>query len=100
MKPRIAPPDPADLPQVLELLERAHLPAAGIADHVATTLVARQQRRLVGCAAVEIYGPAGLLRSVAVDPTVQGHGLGQELTTAALALARARGVRTVYLLTT
>jgi amino-acid N-acetyltransferase len=41
-----------------------------------------------------------LLRSVAVDETRRGEGLGHQLTQAALDLARARGLKTVYLLTT
>ncbi|MGH7538286.1 MAG: GNAT family N-acetyltransferase, partial [Gemmatimonadales bacterium] len=49
--------------------------------------------------AVELYGTTGLLRSVAVDATLRGQGIGVRLTDAALALARRRGVRYVYLLT-
>jgi amino-acid N-acetyltransferase len=67
---------------------------------VATTLVAQRNARVVGCAAVEIHGTVGLLRSVAVDETRRGEGLGHQLTQAALDLARARGLKTVYLLTT
>lgn len=61
--------------------------------------MAREGARVTGCAAVERYGTAGLLRSVAVDQERRGAGLGIRLTTAALELARARGVRTLYLLT-
>jgi len=49
---------------------------------------------------VEVYGQAGLLRSVVVEAGRRGEGLGERLTKAALELARQRGVRTVYLLTT
>ncbi|HEV8265038.1 MAG TPA: arsenic resistance N-acetyltransferase ArsN2 [Gemmatimonadales bacterium] len=98
--PTVAPAVPADLPEILSLLAASKLPAAGIADHVATTLVARQGGKIVGCAAVEIYGTAGLLRSVAVATARRGTGLGQRLTAAALELAAQRGVRAVYLLTT
>jgi len=90
---------PADLPSVLGLLERSGLPIAGIAQHLETTVVVRDGTRLVGCAAIEPYGTAGLLRSVAVDPDRRGQGLGTTLTDAALALARRRGIRTLYLLT-
>jgi amino-acid N-acetyltransferase len=90
----------SDLPDILELLKTSRLPTDGLADHLATTLVAEAEGRLVGCAAVEIYGTAGLLRSVAVDPARRGTGLGHRLTEAALELALARGVRSVYLLTT
>jgi len=90
----------ADLPAILSLLKGSALPVAGIDRHMATTLVARENGKVVGCAAVEIYGSAGLLRSVAVSEERRGEGLGHRLTTAALELARKRGVRNIYLLTT
>jgi len=96
----IRPAGPRDLPDIIALLEAGKLPLAGLDAHVATTLVARRNARVVGCAALEIHGTVGLLRSVAVDETRRGEGLGHQLTQAALDLARARGVRTVYLLTT
>lgn len=91
---------PSDVPEMLALLNASGLPVAGIERHVATALVTHDAGRLVGCAAVEVYGSAGLLRSVAVVPDQRGTGLGQRLTRAALDLAHQRGVRTVYLLTT
>lgn len=89
----------ADLPALLALLARNGLPAAGLADHLATALVARAGGAVIGSAALEIYGEAALLRSVAVDAAWRGRGLGQALTGAALDLARRRGVVAVYLLT-
>jgi N-acetylglutamate synthase-like GNAT family acetyltransferase len=89
----------ADLHAVLALLERSGLPKEGLADHLATTLVARSGDEVVGSAALEVYGAAALLRSVAVDSMLRGEGLGYRLTRAALDLARHRGVATVYLLT-
>jgi amino-acid N-acetyltransferase len=102
MTPAIAiePARPGDLEAVLELLRRSELPTDGLASHVETTLVARRQGRVVGSAAVELYGPEALLRSVVVDAALRGAGLGHRLTEAALALARARRVTTIYLLTT
>ena len=99
MPPTISAAAPPDLPAVFDLLKRSRLPSAGLADHVRSTLVAREGVRIVGTAALELYGQAALLRSVAVAPEHRGQGLGQALTTAALELARQRGVRTVYLLT-
>jgi len=89
-----------DLPDILTLLKASALPVAGIDEHVETTLIARDKGKIMGCAAVEVYGQAGLLRSLAVDAGRRGEGLGERLTKAALELARQRGVRTVYLLTT
>jgi len=89
----------ADMPAILALLERSGLPPDGLRAHAATTLVARDGARVVGSAALELYGTAALLRSVAVAAELRGVGLGHRLTGAALALARQRGVTTVYLLT-
>jgi amino-acid N-acetyltransferase len=95
----IAAIDAAELPELVRLLERSRLPTDGIAEHLASTLVARDGRRIVGSAAVESYSRVGLLRSVAVDEALRGLGLGVRLTEAALALARARQLDRVYLLT-
>jgi amino-acid N-acetyltransferase len=99
MPPTIAPATSADLPQILELLERCRLPTVGLAEHLDTTLVAQDGDRVVGSAALELYGAAALLRSVAVAPGLRGLGHGEELTRRALELARRRRIRTVYLLT-
>ena len=95
----IAAATSVDLPALLALLRQSALPTAGLAEHLDTTLVARDAGRVVGSAALELYGTAALLRSVAVAPELRGQGLGQELTRHALALARRSGARTVYLLT-
>jgi amino-acid N-acetyltransferase len=89
----------SDLPGVLALLERSDLPQAGLADYLETTLIARDGDEVVGSAALETYGAAALLRSVAVDSMLRGERLGQRLTRAALDLARHHSVATVYLLT-
>jgi len=95
----ITPAAPADLPGIIALLDASQLPRAGIEDHVASTLVARQDAGVVATAALELYGGAALLRSVAVATALRGQGLGAALTVAALDLARRCGVQTVYLLT-
>lgn len=89
-----------DLPEVHALLERLQLPLAGVEEHLATMVVAREAQRVVGTAALEMYPDGALLRSVAVDPDRQGKHLGHQLTRAALELAATRGIRTVFLLTT
>jgi len=95
----ITPAVPADLPAVLALLSANGLPHDGLAEHVAAALVAREGGTVVGSAALELYDAHALLRSVAVAAALRGQGLGHQLTTAALDLARACGVRRVYLLT-
>jgi amino-acid N-acetyltransferase len=96
----IEPARATDLGGVLDLLRRSKLPTDDLERHLDTTLVARRQGTVVGSAALELYGTGALLRSVAVDASLRGLGLGHQLTDAALALAREKRVLTVYLLTT
>ena len=89
-----------DLPEIRALLDRLHLPLAGVDEHVSTMLVARSGDQIVGTAALEMYADGALLRSVAVEPRQQGKQIGHQLTEAALRLAATRGANTVFLLTT
>lgn len=89
----------ADLDTVLDLLARAKLPEAGLRDHLETLFVARLDGRIVGSAALELYGASALLRSVAVEEACRGQGVGRCLADAASFFARIHGVRVVYLLT-
>ena len=100
MEMRIEAARPNDAPAVRHLLERFHLPLDGLLDHLATTVVARQNGQVVGTAALEVYPDGALLRSVAVAPEAQGQGLGHDLTDAAIRLARAIKAPAIYLLTT
>lgn len=89
-----------DRDAVAALLERAALPPDGIDEQFGEPYaVAVADGEVVGAAGVEVYGRAGLLRSVAVDPRWQGHGLGRRLTEERLRWAEAQGLDTVYLLT-
>jgi len=89
-----------DLPAVRRLLETQHLPLDGIDEHVSTMVVAKKGSEVVGAAAVELYADGALLRSVVVDPRARGQGLGHRLSDAALSIAKDRGTRTAFLLTT
>lgn len=97
---RIERARPADLDGVLSLLAQNHLPVDGLEEHLATTVVARRNGQIVASAALEIYEDGALLRSVAVAPDLQGHGLGHALTDAAIRLARDLHLPAIYLLTT
>jgi amino-acid N-acetyltransferase len=90
----------ADLHHVLDLLKQSGLPLEGLAEHVATTLVARHSGRIVGSAALETYAEGVLLRSVAVAPDVQGRGTGRMLSEAAIDRAEQLGAPAIFLLTT
>lgn len=95
----ITPAGSDDLAQIQMLLSRCRLPLEGLAEFLSTTVVAREADRVVGCAALEIYGTVGLLRSAAIDPAFRSHGLGQQLVQERLAAARTSGIQAVYLLT-
>lgn len=95
----IEPAGAEDQDAVLDLLARAKLPEAGLRNHLDTLFVARLDGRIVGSAALELYGASALLRSVAVEDACRGQGIGRCLTDAALFFATIHGIRTVYLLT-
>ena len=96
----IEPARPEDGQAILELLAANGLPAAGLLDHLDTAVVVRQGNHVIGCAALEVYDDGVLLRSVAVDVSRRGAGLGVGLTRLVLDLARRRGAPAAYLLTT
>ena len=91
---------PNDWPRVAELLGALSLPLDGAREHLAEFLVAERGSSVVGCAAVEHYRDAGLLRSVAVAATEQGKGTGRVLVERCLRDAATSGIRTLVLLTT
>jgi amino-acid N-acetyltransferase len=96
----IEPARARDLAEVRALLARHQLPLEGVDECVDTMVVARDRSRVVGAAALELYADGALLRSLAVDTAVQGRGLGQQLTEAALRMAHDHGALAVFLLTT
>ena len=91
---------PDDEPLMLALLAASGLPTAGLMEHLDSAYVVRRGARVVGTAALEVYAGGALLRSVAVDETERGGGLGRLLTERAIGEADARELAAVYLLTT
>jgi amino-acid N-acetyltransferase len=96
----LRPATRADQPAVEHLLRALGLPTAGVAEWVERFWIADHGGKAVGVVGVEQYGDEALLRSVAVDPSWRGAGLGRALVDAALRAARAAGAKEVYLLTT
>ena len=90
---------PEDLRQVLRLLERCGLPQDGLKTSAALIVVAKDADAVLGCAALEVYGTVGLLRSVAADPAQRSQALGTQLVERTLAHGKHLGLREVYLLT-
>jgi UDP-N-acetylmuramate: L-alanyl-gamma-D-glutamyl-meso-diaminopimelate ligase len=95
----VTPSRPSDLAAAKALLDRVNLPYPDLEQNLQQILVLRDGGDLVGCVAMELYDDAGLLRSLAVEPERRGEGLGWMLADSALARARQRGARSVYLTT-
>jgi N-acetylglutamate synthase-like GNAT family acetyltransferase len=96
----VTPARREDAPAIVALVEANRLPLDGLADHLDAAVVARQDGHIVGAAALEAYDEGGLLRSVAVDGSARGAGVGRSLVEAVVAMARARALPALYLLTT
>jgi len=91
---------PRDLTDVLALLQRSDLPTSDLADANPNDFrVIELAGALAGCVAVETHGTHGLLRSLAVDASSRGTGLGMQLVEVAEALARQRELASLVLLT-
>ena len=95
----IRPATAAELPAVEALLREGKLPVDGVREMGNLLLVALDGDRVVGSAGLEVYGTAGLLRSVATAASIRGRGIGQVLVERALGAARERRLCRVYLLT-
>ena len=91
----------ADLPGVRALLERCELTAEDLGPiHLDHFVVCRTGDQLAGVVGLEIKGELGLMRSLAVAPELRGRRLGYALWTRIHEVARQRGIRRLYLLTT
>jgi len=99
--PNLRPAVPGDLTAVLDLIAASGLPADGVDTALLPGMcVAEAGSDLVGCAAVEVHGEFGLLRSVAVAASRRGSGLGVLLVEDRARWSAARGLSRLYLLTT
>jgi len=92
--------DASDLERIEALLRDANLPLDGARDAFRLGFVAEDNDTIVGAVALELYPDSALLRSLVVDRSAQGRGLGGRLTQAAIDEAQGRGVCSIYLLTT
>jgi N-acetylglutamate synthase-like GNAT family acetyltransferase len=89
----------ADRPAIEALLRANGLPLDGLRQALPLSVAARDEGRIVGCAAVEAYGTAGLLRSVCVAESHRSTGIGRSLVAEAEALAAGTGIDELFLLT-
>lgn len=100
MEHRAEPARVHELASVLALLRDADLPETGVAETFRNFVVVRDDETVVAAAGLEVLGDSGLLRSVVVDPTFRGQGLGALLMAGVLQLASHLDLRALYLLTT
>jgi amino-acid N-acetyltransferase len=102
--PPLRPARAEDYEAVARLLEASALPTAGVRELFETRasdfIVADDGGgELLGVAGLEVCCDNALLRSVAVRPDWQKHGLGRELVRRIVCDAEERGIRALYLLT-
>ncbi len=91
----------SDRDVVPALLREANLPTDGFLDRFPEgSSVAESGGHVIARAGLERHGAFGLLRSMAVSPGWRGRGIGKALTGRLLDMAREKGLRAVYLLTT
>ncbi len=88
-----------DISRVEALLKVVGLPLDGVAGGITGFILAENDSKIVAVAGLELYADCGLLRSVAVKPSVQKHGIGRELVGKVIENAKAFGVRRLFLLT-
>jgi arsenite methyltransferase len=98
--PGLRPAQASDSAAVRSLLRGASLPEAGVTEQLDGFVVAEEGGAVVAAAGLEVYGTAGLLRSVVVAESWRGRGLGALLVEDQLRRARELRLSRVYLLTT
>ena len=104
---RVRPARPEDVPAIVALVaayaRRGDLlprTEEDIRASLDSWLVAEEQGVVLGCGSLVAYSPELLeLRSLAVDESAQGRGVGMALTRALIEEARRRGARTLFALT-
>ncbi|BCJ31043.1 N-acetylglutamate synthase [Actinocatenispora sera] len=75
-------------------------PAVTLYEGIQEFRIAERDGRVVGCGAVHVFWEdLAEIRTVAVDPTQRGHGIGHRLVTELLEAARDLGVSRVFVLT-
>ncbi len=88
-----------DISRVEALLKVVDLPLDGVAEGITRFILAENGSDIVAVAGLELYADCGLLRSVAVKPGMQRHGIGRQLVGKVIENAKAYGVRRLFLLT-
>lgn len=96
----LRPANPADDLALHALLASAKLPFDDVSSERQEFVVAVVNGQIVGCGALERFGAAALLRSLAVVDEHRGAGVGGQLYQRLLARAKELGLTRLFLLTT
>src|SRR5437660_1114896 len=89
-----------DVSAIIALLVADNLPVDGIETFIDNFFVAENENNVIGCAGLEVYGAAGLVRSVAVGPGFRGQKIAEKLYGELVKRAREIGLKELALLTT
>jgi len=84
---------------VKEILRNEKLPVEDISPDLNNFFIATDNRMVVGCIGLEVYGKYGFLRSMAVRPEYRKMKIAGELIKKLESHARQLGLRAIYLLT-
>ncbi len=90
---------PPDKIPIRRLLSECELPTLYIHRHLKSFMVARAGKKLVGVIGMEVYGRAGLLRSLCIDEAFRGRGIARTLNAKILTYARAQSIDKLYMFT-
>jgi amino-acid N-acetyltransferase len=94
------PAQQAESPATKTLLKKCDLPADDIDLHLPNFFTAKSDDgRIIGVVGLEVYGRAGLLRSMAVEPDFRKQGIARALNERIFTKARLLGLHELYLLT-
>jgi amino-acid N-acetyltransferase len=96
----ITPANPADRPAVVELLASQKLPTQDLPARLENFMLVKENGKVIGCVGLEIHSKYALMRSLAVEASQQGNGLGKTLYKTALELAQQKKVQELFLITT
>lgn len=90
---------PDEIEEISKLITSEGMPALEVDRWIDSFWVLDDGTKLVGCAGVEIYGEAAILRSVMVAPELRGTGEGVRMIKRALDYMRENGAKRCYLFT-
>jgi len=98
-RPSLRSATAADESRILDLLQRSGLPTSDLQGARPEFIVAQRAGRIIGIGALERFGTAALLRSLAVEPAWRSTGVGRLIVAELERRARAAGTGELVLLT-